>query len=76
MHEKTTEYILSRAREQIIAIEEPINDDSLIGIFQKALIYIIDIHTKVIFEVNNLVIQQDGEKQDFGEFSIHSFVFN
>jgi len=65
MHEKTTENILSRAREQVIELEETIDDDSLIGIFQKAIIHAIDNHIKLISGLNNLVI---GENQDLGEY--------
>ena len=68
MYDQTTENLLLRAREQVIAVEEPIDDDSLMGIFQKALLYAIDTHTKVISKVNNLVTEQDGDKQDLSEF--------
>jgi hypothetical protein len=68
MHGQTTENLLSRAREQVIAVEEPIDDDSLMGIFQNALLHAIDTHTKLISELNNLVIQQDDDKQDSSEF--------
>lgn len=55
MHEQTSENLLTRTREQIIEQSETITDETLIGLFRKAILHTIDCHTRLICQVNQFI---------------------
>jgi hypothetical protein len=73
MHEQTTAEILLRARQQMIELEENADNDTLIGIFKRTAINVVDNHARLISGINNLVInkQEDLCKLErFGNFEM------
>jgi hypothetical protein len=61
MHEQTTAEILLRARQQMIELEENADNDTLIGMFKRTAINVVDNHARLISGINNLVINKQED---------------
>ncbi|CAF3734268.1 unnamed protein product [Adineta steineri] len=62
MQEQTTSETLLNIRQQMIDLNENAGDGTLVGMFKQTAINIIDYHTRLISEINNLVIKREDQQ--------------
>ncbi|CAF1184945.1 unnamed protein product [Adineta steineri] len=62
MQEQTTSETLLNIRQQMIDLNENAQDGTLVGMFKQTAINIIDYHTRLISEINNLVVKREDQQ--------------